>query len=138
MDELEGKTLDEIRAIADKLNIKYHHRALADTIAAQIRQQGVAAVDDAMKHPAQKDVVKPVKFNTQEEILEAIDVFVKKGVQITFDEDEKTCTMRYKGREECVNMSVPLRILKTKAENVARGALSPKGFKDGQDVVLWA
>ena len=138
MDNLENKSLEEIRAIADKLNIKYHHLAKAETIIAQINQQGVARIDDAMQHPAEKPVETLVKFNTQQEVIDAVQMYLNKGVTADFDDVDQTVTFRYNGREECINLSTPLRVIRQKAENVSKGRLSPKGFKDGKDIVLWA
>lgn len=132
------QTLEEVRAIADKLNIKYHHKAGIETIQAQINQQGVARVDDAMKHPAEKSTVKVAKFNTQQEVLDVIAPFLEKGMTVEFDDEEKTWLFKYKGREECGNMSVLLRDIRNKAENVSKGRLAPRGFNEGKEVVLWA
>lgn len=137
MNNLNSLSIDELRLVADKLKIKYHHLAKEETLIKLINQQNESRIEDAMKHPAQVEV-QPVKYNTQEEILKAVEKYIEKGVQVDFDEADNTWTFRYNGREECGNMSVPIRTIVQKADNVSKGKLMPRGFRDGKDTVLWA
>lgn len=135
-EELATKSLEELRDIAAKLNVKVHHLAKEDTIINQIMQQPVAFVSDAMQHPAQKPVA-PVHNNTPEAVLTAIKHFVEKeGFEAKFPSDG-TWVFRYKGAEDSGNLSIPMRVIVQKAEMVSRGKRSLLGFKDGNEIVMW-
>lgn len=133
-EELGGKSVEELREIADKLKIKVHHKAGAESIIGQIVSQPIAYQRDAMKHVAEKQ--EPPTFdNTEEQILDAIKSFTDKGLEVKFPGDG-TWYFNFKGREECGNMQIPLRVIKSKAENVSRGALRLKKMLfDGEAII---
>lgn len=134
--------IDEVKAAADRLGIKYHPNISEDTLRMRINQQPVAEVAAAtaavMAHPAAIPPVVTVVYHDESTVRAAIAAFIDKGVIVSFNHDEHTVHMSYKGREECINLSVPLRVIRMKAESVSKGRVAVKGFKDGADTVLWA
>lgn len=122
------------RKLADKLNIKYDDRTSDSAIVAQIAQQPVAYQRDAMKHVAETPVP-AVHDNTSKMVLDAIEPYMKEGFEATFP-DDGTWYFKYKGREECGNLKIPLRLIKMKAENVSKGALKPRLMNFDGDLIL--
>ncbi len=129
-DALENKSLDELKAIAKKLNITHGGNIKAETLLMKIKQQPQAYVRDSMKHVATTPVP-PSHVNTPEQVLDAIKPYMKEGFDARFPNDG-TWTFSYKGRDDSGNLSIPLRIIKMKAEMVSRGRMAPKSFgRDG-------
>lgn len=124
--QLQGKNVDELREIAKALKIKPHPRAKADTLISQILQQPVAYQNKAMEHKAQ-ETAKPVHNNTPEMVLDAIKVFAAKEGFVADFPDDGTWVFKYKGAEDSGNLSIPLRLIKQKAESVSRGRRAPIG-----------
>lgn len=133
-EELTGKSVDELREIAAKLKIKVHHKAGAESIIGQIVAQPVAYQRDAMEHVATTPLA-PTFDNSEEEVLSAVQSYIDKGLVVKFPGDS-TWHFSFKGREECGNMQIPLRIIKNKAENVSRGALRVKMMNFDGDHIL--
>lgn len=123
----------QLVALADKLGVEYDGRWGADRIA--------AAIHDASQPKAITPDIKPTRplyHNTADQVREVIKPITdaKPDFQVIFD--ETTWTFRYKGAEDSGNLNIPLRLIKVKAEMVAKGRRSLMGFKDGKDTVLWA
>jgi hypothetical protein len=130
-ESLAGKTIEELRGIAQQLNIKPHHKAKPETLIYQIMQQPQSALNaampaegaenDPMQHKAAQPVA-PVVANTEDSIREAIEAYTKKdGFVATFPGDG-TWIFKFQGAEDSGNMSIPLRVIKQRAAIVARGA----------------
>lgn len=132
MEDLSSKTREELVEIAEKLKIKVHHKAKPETIIHQITQQPKAYQEAAMSHPATSSVA-PVIENTEEVVLDAIKAYTaKEGFSAKFPGDG-TWIFSFKGTEESGNLSIPLRIIKQKAESVARGRRGPPMIKSPYD-----
>lgn len=130
--QLQGKTPDELRAIAVSLKIRPHPRAKAETLINQILQQPQAYVANAMEHKAVAPA-KPVHNNTPDMVLDAIKPFSAKDGFIAEFPDDGTWVFKYKGAEESGNLAIPLRVIKMKAENVSKGRRAPLSMgRDGQ------
>lgn len=133
-EELTGKSREELVEIAEKLNIKVHHKALPETIINQIVQQPEAYQADAMQHVSQQKPEAP-KLHSADEVRTAIKKFLDKdGYQANFT--ESTWHFKYKDREDSGHLSSDMRIIVMKAENVSRGALQPKMMKFDGDTIL--
>jgi hypothetical protein len=115
------KATDEQKSIAKKLKIKHSPNINADTLQRRIDAQPVAYKNDAMKHVSQQAVA-AVYENTPEEVDEAIAKYIKDGFKATYPGDG-TWHFSYRGREECGNLAIPLRVIVMKAQNVAKGPL---------------
>jgi len=114
--------------LATKLGIKVHHNAKLETILMQINQQPQAFQNDAMKHVAESPV-EPVHVNTPEVVNEAIAAYLAKpGFEAIYREDN-TWNFKCRGAEDSGNLSIPLRIIKMKAESVSRGKRALIGEK---------
>lgn len=136
-EELQTKSLEELKDIAQKLKVKVHHKAKEESIINQILQQPVAYQTDAMQHVSQQQAPEPLVIHTEEQVRNAIKKQLQnEDFQAIFKPDN-TWTFKYNGREDSGHMSTSLRVIQIKAESVARGRLAPKGFKDGKDFVLW-
>jgi urease gamma subunit len=131
------------RKVAEKLNIKHTDNASDENLAHQIAQQPKSliakAVNEAaaeLKHVA--EVPKAAVYeNTPEQVMETIKAIAAKDeFKVNFPGDG-TWHFAYKGAEECGNLSIPLRVIKMKAENVAKGARKIKGFRDESGFCMW-
>jgi len=132
MDELNTKNRMELLAMADKLKINVHHKCTDDTIRAKIRQQPQAHIKDAMQHPAAA-IVAPVITNTPDDVKAAIAPYMAKEGFIAEFPDDGTWIFSYKGTSESGNLAIPLRIIKQKAESIARGKRGPALVKSPYD-----
>ena len=117
---LAGKSLEDLRVIADKLKIKVHHNAKEHSIIRQIMQQPKAYVRDSMEHVATTPVA-PTHNNTPDMVMDAIKVYADKEGYVTEFPDDGTWIFKFRGAEESGNLAIPLRLIKQKAEFVARG-----------------
>lgn len=137
-DNLKEMELPALRTLAIQQGMTPHHRSKKETLIRQIiehvKQPPVKA---EMKHPAESAQEAPKK-NTQEEILAAIKPFIEKkeDFQAIFTAD--TWHFKYKGCEDCGNLSIPLRVIKMKAHSVSHGARSPRKMKFDGDTILSA
>ena len=137
--ELIQRDVKDLRVLAAQYGIKTHHKAKAETIAKAIVEHVTPKpVVDVMKHPAEQTVTSQAILNTEEGVLAAIDKYVKMdGFVVRFPGDD-TWYFSRKGAEEAGHMSVPLRVIKMKAETVSKGARKPFLVKnaDGMDVMM--
>jgi len=127
-----GTPRAELLEIAKKLNIKVHPNSKDETIVYKINQQPVAYKESAMMHPAEKSK-DPTITNTPEEVLEAIKSCTDKPEFKAEFPGDGTWIFSYKGVNESGNLSIPLRIIKRKAESVARGRRGPSMMKSPYD-----
>lgn len=115
----------ELQSYLDARGVPYDKRWGEEALKAKINEYEMnnkPQVNDAVKtvdqHHAEK-VVESV-YHTQEEVEKAIEKFLNMdGFQARFTETDWHFSC--KGASEAGNMSVPLRIIKQKAENVSRG-----------------
>lgn len=114
--------IEELRVLAAKHEIKVHHKLKSENIAKLIIDK-VTNPQQELKHPAAQPK-QATKVNTEEEVRQACEKFLsKEGFIATFKED--TWNFKFAGAEDSGHMSVPLRIIRMKAENVSRGARKP-------------
>lgn len=133
-DNLQKLELPELRTLAIQQGMTPHHRAKKDTLIRQIIEHVTQPpVKKDMKHPAEQPP-KEAKLNTEADVSEAIKPFMKEGYQAIFTEEN--WHFKYKGAEDCGHMSVPLRVIRMKAESVSRGARNPKMVKIDGEMVL--
>ena len=116
---------EQLRIEAEKQGLKPHHKAKPETIAKQLMDKITNPPKaEEMKHPAEKKT-EPAKVNTQEEVRKACEkIFQKEGYEVEFKGE--TWRFKYKGAEDSGHMSVPLRVIKMKAESVGHGARKPR------------
>lgn len=123
---LVAKSIDELKEIAKGMKIKFHPNVKVESLIDRINQQPQSVVRDTMKHVAENPAA-PVFDNTPDEVMAAIQPYLKEGFDVKFP-DDGTWHFKYKGREECGNLKIPLRVIRNKAENVSRGALRLKSM----------
>lgn len=133
-DELKSRDIKELRLLAAQHGIKTGPRSKAETIAKQIVEAITITpqnVEQVLRHPAEEP--RPaVNLNDEETIRETLKTIIAKpGFTIEFPGDN-TCIFKCRGAEESIHMSSPLRVIKSKAEGVSRGATRPRGFLDKQ------
>jgi hypothetical protein len=137
--DLIGKDKKQLKEIAAQVGVQtIDGRSNEDTIIKEILRavQPAPQPDIELRHSSQKPVEKP-KVHTPDEVRAKIQNFLdKEGFEAKFDDE--TWHFRYNGREDSGHLSTDMRVIVMKAESVARGRLSLKGFKDGKDFVLWA
>lgn len=129
--------LEQLRELAVKQGVTFHHNAKEDLLIRLILE-AANAQPDALKHPAANAPKEEMRLNTEEEIREACKrYFEKPGFEAMFRDDD-TWHFRYKGAEDSGHMSVKLRVIRMKAETVAGGARKMVTVKNalGQDVML--
>jgi hypothetical protein len=116
---LSDKSLTELRNIATRMNIKWHHRAKAETLINAITK--ARPVNPQPMHHKAETPVQPTITNTEDDIRQVMQPFLaKEGFLLNFPGDG-TWIIQYKGAEESGNCSIPLRVIRNKAENVSRG-----------------
>lgn len=131
-----SNNLEELRVIADKMGIQYHHKTGEAKLATLIHE---ASQPKIPPHVSQRPVESEVVKNTPEQVREAIKGIIanKPEFEVSFTED--TWTFRFKGAEDSGNLSIPLRVIKIKAETVSRGANKPRGVRNSEgNIVLVA
>ncbi len=137
-DNLKTMDVNQLREVAGKQGLQVHPRAGKDNIIKKIMeatltpQQKPQTVDTP--HPAEKPK-KPVDNNTKEQVEAAI-ADIKARVpqfEAIYNDEENTVHFRCKGAEECLNLAIPIRVIKMKAQNVARGKLSLIGLTEHFD-----
>ncbi len=123
--------------LADRLGVEYSPEWSADILADAIQRAGDTAIKKANADAAP---AKPViaHNNTADQVRQAIEPLVAKHAGFEQIYNDVSWTFRCKGAEDSGNLNIPLRLIKVKAETVARGARKPFGFNDGEDKVLWA
>lgn len=121
---LKEKTLEELFAICEELGIKAHHASKEASLIKKIEAQQGHRVEDAvskaddLKHKAEQPVVS--EANTQEAVENIIEPFIDRGLKAKFL-DDGTWMFRCNGAEDSGSMTMPLRLIRNKAEQVSRG-----------------
>ncbi len=119
------QAMDEkaLRTLANEQGLKVHHKLSKNKIIKAIvdNVDSSNVIPSALERPEPKEV----SYLTEDEVRQA---FAKlPQLQLVFDEGDKTVTISYKGREECFNLSVPLKTLVSRGSLIARGALRLMG-----------
>lgn len=129
--------IEQARDLAKKMGLRVHHKSSMPTIIKQIMEAQKAPIAKPMEHKAEKAVT-PEITNTEEQVLEAIKPYLTvDGFTAQFLSDNTWVFKRGKA-EDSGNMSIPLRVIRMKAENVSRGTRQLRGFKDSDGIVMMA
>ena len=132
---------DQLKLLARQQGVVFRGNPSVDTLVQKI----IAHVNDPtaqiqkkareMQHPSQVAEKKEIKWNTPEEIREAIKKQLDKdGFQALFTDE--TWHFKFRGAEDTGHLSVPLRVIKMKAENVSYGARAlPTVNFDGERIM---
>lgn len=130
-DELKSRDVKDLRLLAGQYGIRVGGRAKAETIAKLIVEFVANKPKDALKHVAEAQKA-PMHINTEDEVRIVLKTVLEKpGFTVQFLEDN-TWIFKCRGAEESGHMSVPLRVIRSKAEGVSRGASNPRGLRDHQ------
>lgn len=128
--DFEGKSLSELRQIALAVGVKVHPRAKEPRLIEQIMMMAMVPQKPPgteMMHKAAVPAA-PAVENTQEDVEKAIKNFSsKEGFHAQFPGDG-TVIFKYKGCEDSLHMSVPLRVIAQRAESVSKGRRSPRSM----------
>ena len=136
--ELISRDVKDLRLLAAQYGIKVHGKSGVEKIAKAIIEHITTKPSEALQHSAEKPTSSPLIINTEESVLEAIAPYARlEGFVAKFPGDD-TWYFSRKGCEESGHMSVPLRVIKMKAETVSKGARKPFIVKnaDGADVMM--
>lgn len=131
LDNLKSLSREQLIETAGKLGLQIHWKAKPETIIKQITQKAFEKPQSkqSMEHVAEKPQA-PVIHNTPETVLNAIKHITDKKPEFVADfSEEGVWHFKYKGAEECGNLSIPLRLIVQKANNVARGRLMVRGME---------
>lgn len=130
LENLKTLTRSELAEIARQSGVRVHHKAKEDTIIKQIVDKVMLPPKQEMKHVAEKasDIV---HHNTEEDVEEAIKSLKEKVPDFVsvYNKEENTVHFKCRGVEECLNLSIPLRVIKSKAAIVSRGRLMLRGHR---------
>lgn len=122
MIDLSKFTTEELRKLADTLGLKPHHKASDETVINQIMQQPMSRIEAAINGKVEKPVV-VASVNTKEQVLESIKKFTEKeGFSASFNDKDNTWHFKCRGAEDSGNLSIPLKVIVTKADMVSKGA----------------
>lgn len=131
------ENIEQARDLAKKMGLRVHHKSSMPTIIKQIMEAQKVPITKPMEHKAEKAVT-PEITNTEEQVLEAIKPYLTvDGFTAQFLPDNTWVFKRGKA-EDSGNMSIPLRVIRMKAENVSRGTRQLRGFKDSDGIVMMA
>lgn len=140
LDNLRTLSRDQLAEIARQSGVRVHHKAKPETIIKQITDKVFLPPKVEQKHEAEKPMA-PVFHHTQEDIEEALkDIKARIPDFISeYNVSENTVHFRCRGAEECLNLSIPMRVIKMKASNISRGRLvlrghAPESFDRGNAV----
>lgn len=133
-DNLKKLSREQLVEVAGKQGIPVHHKAKPETIIKQILdhtlvpQKPQVAAEAEYIDPRLKSVKEPI-YNTKEQVEAMLSKIraTKPEFESHYDDEARSVTFRYKGAEDCHNLSVPLHWLKVKADIVARGRIAPMG-----------
>lgn len=134
INELASRDVADLRVLAAQYGIKTHPKHKAETIAKLIVEhvQNTTKNTDTMKHPAEQAAKPPMHICTEEEVNTAIAKLLEKpGFTASYPGDD-TVIFRCRGAEESLHLSTVLRVIKSKAESVSRGAIAPRGIIDSK------
>ena len=137
--ELISRDVKDLRVMAAQYGIKTHHKNTAEKIAKLIIEHvsNPKPQVETLKHVA--ETPKPAALvHSEDEVREVIKNYAaKEGFSVQFPGDD-TWIFKYKGAEESGHMSVPLRVIRMKAESVSKGARRMVTVKnsDGHDVMM--
>lgn len=134
-EELKSRDISELRTLAAKMSIKTHHKHTAEKIAKMIVEEATKPKQDNMKHPAVAEK-KEAALNTEDQVNQVIEPFLKKEGFIAQFPGDDTWIFKCRGAEESGHMSVPLRVIRMKAESVSRGARKPTMVDLGDGKIL--
>jgi len=126
---LSEKSLPELKAIATDLNIKYNPKIGAEKLIERISQQSPNRVETALKQNSVDVGEVKVTTNTIEDVEIAIKKHLDNPNFYADFKDDNTVIFKCKGAEDSVNLAVPLRVIKQKADMVASGARKIPYFK---------
>ena len=121
---LPARTAEQNRELALQMGLSPHWKAKNETI--------IKMICDSLTPQRPVEVSAPVKqtleivINTEQQVLDAIEPFTKRqpAFKVAFPQDG-TWIFECKGASESGHLSVPLRVIKQKAESVSRGRLVP-------------
>lgn len=137
--ELASRPLADLRTLAAQYGIPTHHRAKAETVARLIMEKvsQPPKVERTLEQAPQPVKSIPV-MHTEDDVRKAIAAFTGKDGFIAQFLPDGTWFFAYRGAEESGHMSVPLRVIRMKAESIAKGSRKPVTVKNilGQDVML--
>ena len=136
-EELISRDVKDLRVLAAQYSIRTHPRHKPETIAKLIIEHlQNAPKQQQMKHVAELPSEKPIVLNTEDQVREAIKTaLAKPGFEAKFLPDN-TWWFRCKGAEEAGHMSVPLRVIKMKADSVSVGARRPRMVDLGDGPIM--
>lgn len=141
IDRLNSLPREELVQLAHESGIRVHHKAKAETIVKQIVDKVFApaplvAKEQSMEHVAAKPTAS-VYHNTPEDVELALDALKKnERFQSRYDLTENTWHFSWVSasgrtmREECGNLDIPLRVIKMKAQSIAKGPLLLRSKQD--------
>lgn len=129
--ELKSRPIEDLRMLAAQYSIRTHPKHKAETIAKLIVEHVTnpkPAKVEVMHHPAEAPK-EPSIVHSEAEIRETLKhLLAKETFQVTFPGDN-TAIFKCRGAEESIHLSAPLRVIRSKAEGVSRGATALRGIK---------
>lgn len=131
------KTLNQkqLYDLARQHNIPVHHKHPAEKIIKEIIDHVFNKSATENKPAGEPVAPKPAVFNSREDVEKSLAKIreTKPDFESIYSENDTVVTFRYKGTEECHNMSTPMSVLMRRASYVAKGRFALKGY----DVREW-
>lgn len=136
-DNLKHLSREQLLEVAGKQGLQVHWKAKPETIIKQIMDKALNPQTSPVKkaedpyHDKRLDS-KPAIFNTEEQVEQAVAHIKQRKPEFTttYNHEEHTVKFSYKSVSETVNLSVPLRWMKVRAEAVSQGAFRVMGLNE--------
>lgn len=131
LENLKNLERKELFDLALKMGLTPHHKCKNETVINMIKEKAFEKPKEAAKEAKEvKKAPEPI-HNTPEMVEKEIASIKAKKPEFvsSYSVEDNTWTFDYKGARETGNLSIPLRVIVQKANNVARGKLQLMGMQ---------
>jgi hypothetical protein len=124
-DDLKGKTVKELRAIATDFHASWHQAEKADALIARICELSAIVQPNQKAPEAAPTVAKPASAErvSKDVMLAQLQPSIEVGLLIKFTDDGKSWAMRFRDKTDSGSMTMPLKNIQRCADMILRSRL---------------